>query len=102
MLAAKVFCIGFGFFEKLLATPLAAFAAGKIVVQHGNAPLENYPMLGYVVLTSMVITLIMMWRINKQVAHKLHQKPLQVSMSKQNNPTDNKFFKALIQILKFL
>ena len=59
-----------------LSGGVAAFVAGKIVVQNGDGPLGNYPMLGYVVLGSMVITIFMMWRINKQVAHKLHQKPL--------------------------
>jgi len=49
---------------------VAAFAAGKIVVQNGNAPLQNYDILGYVVVCSMLITLGMMYIINKQVMNK--------------------------------
>lgn len=54
---------------------LATLLAGKIVVQSGNAPLQNYPILGYIVACSLTITIFMMYRINKQVAHKLNQKP---------------------------
>jgi predicted MFS family arabinose efflux permease len=49
---------------------LATLAAGKIIVEHGKAPLENYPMLGYVVMGSVLITIFMMYRINKLVMNK--------------------------------
>jgi len=49
---------------------VAAFAAGKIVVQVKDAPLQNYDILGYVVICSMIITLGMMYIINKQVMNK--------------------------------
>jgi len=49
---------------------VAAFAAGKIVVQVKDAPLQNYDILGYVVICSMLITAGMMYIINKQVMNK--------------------------------
>ena len=49
---------------------VAAFAAGKIVVQVKDAPLQNYDILGYVVICSMIITAGMMYIINKQVMNK--------------------------------
>jgi predicted MFS family arabinose efflux permease len=49
---------------------VAAFAAGKIVVQVKDAPLQHYNILGYVVVCSMIITLGMMYIINKQVMNK--------------------------------
>ena len=49
---------------------IAAFAAGKIVIQTKNAPLQHYDILGYVVCTSMLITICMMYIINKQVMGK--------------------------------
>ena len=49
---------------------IAAFAAGKIVVQANNAPLQHYDILGYVVCVSMLITMGMMYIINKQVMGK--------------------------------
>jgi MFS family permease len=55
---------------------VAAFAAGKIVVQVKDAPLQNYDILGYVVVCSMLITLGMMYMINKQVMNKKPFMPL--------------------------
>jgi predicted MFS family arabinose efflux permease len=53
-----------------LSGGVAAFAAGKIVVQVKDAPLQNYDILGYVVVCSMLITVGMMYIINKQVMNK--------------------------------
>jgi predicted MFS family arabinose efflux permease len=53
-----------------LSGGIAAFAAGKIVIQTKNAPLQHYDILGYVVVCSMLITIGMMYIINKQVMGK--------------------------------
>lgn len=58
---------------------IAAFAAGKIVVQPENGPLQNYPILGYVVVSTLLITIGMMFIINKQVMAK---KPVTPSIEK--------------------
>jgi predicted MFS family arabinose efflux permease len=56
---------------------IAAFAAGKIVVQTDNAPLQHYDILGYVVVCSMLITIGMMYIINKQVMGKQPSFPIE-------------------------
>ncbi len=56
---------------------IAAFAAGKIVVQTENAPLQHYDILGYVVVCSMLITIGMMYIINKQVMNKNPSFPIE-------------------------
>jgi predicted MFS family arabinose efflux permease len=53
-----------------MAGGLATLAAGKIITENGKAPLENYPMIGYVVMVSALITIFMMYRINKLVMNK--------------------------------
>jgi len=60
-----------------LSGGVAAFAAGKIVVQTENAPLQNYDILGYVVVGSMLITIGMMYIINKQVMGKQTTPPVE-------------------------
>ncbi len=60
-----------------LSGGVAAFAAGKIVVQKENAPLQHYDILGYVVVTSMLITIGMMYIINKQVMGKKPSFPIE-------------------------
>lgn len=57
---------------------IAAACAGQIVVQTSTGYLKHYDTLGYVVTVSMLITLGMMYLINRQVQQKL--KP------KQENP----------------
>ncbi len=49
---------------------IAAAAAGMIVFQTDSGYLEHYPVLGIVVTASMVITVGMMWVINKYVQGK--------------------------------
>jgi len=50
-----------------LAGGLAASLAGLIVVQEADGKLSHYPILGYVVTAAMVITMFMMYIINKMV-----------------------------------
>lgn len=50
-----------------LAGGLAASLAGLIVVEEDSGKLSHYPILGYVVTLAMVITLIMMFIINRMV-----------------------------------
>jgi len=56
---------------------VAAFVAGKIVVQTEHAPLQHYDILGYVVVCSMLITIGMMYIINKQVMGKKPSFPIE-------------------------
>lgn len=50
-----------------LSGGVAAAAAGLIVYQSPTGHLERYDMLGNVVIATMVITIFMMWWVNKQV-----------------------------------
>jgi predicted MFS family arabinose efflux permease len=61
---------------------IAAFAAGKIVIQTNNAPLQHYDILGYVVCISMLITIGMMYIINKQVMSKKQPSPIEKTKEK--------------------
>jgi predicted MFS family arabinose efflux permease len=52
-----------------LAGGIAAWVAGKIVVQDvSSKKLLHYPTLGYVVLASMLITVVLMYFLNKRVS----------------------------------
>lgn len=52
---------------------VAAFVSGLIVYQPAkNAPLQNFDIVGYVTVGTMLITMIMMYFIDKQVSRKLH------------------------------
>lgn len=44
--------------------------AGLIVVQPDGGKLEHYPILGYVVVAAMIITIFMMYFVNKYVQDK--------------------------------
>ena len=51
-----------------LAGGIAAAVAGKIVIQENNfSPLENYDVLGYVIVVISVLTLFLMYRVNNLV-----------------------------------
>jgi predicted MFS family arabinose efflux permease len=50
-----------------LAGGVAAFAAGLIITQSGDGPLEHYDRLGYVVCAGMVATVALMYKINRMV-----------------------------------
>jgi predicted MFS family arabinose efflux permease len=49
---------------------IAAYAAGKIVVETAGGKLEHYDTLGYVVVGAMIITIIMMYSIHLYVDKK--------------------------------
>jgi predicted MFS family arabinose efflux permease len=54
-----------------LAGGVASSAAGFIVVQTAQGPLQHYEELGYVVAGAMVITVILMFKVNRLVRAKL-------------------------------
>lgn len=54
-----------------LAGGVASWTAGLIVVQTAAGPLEHYGELGYVVAGAMLITIILMFRVNGMVKAKL-------------------------------
>ena len=51
----------------MTAAVLRLACAGLIVVQEESGKLSHYPILGYVVTVAMIITMIMMFVINKMV-----------------------------------
>jgi predicted MFS family arabinose efflux permease len=52
---------------------IAAFVAGLIVYQPAkNAPLQHFDRVGYVTACTMLITLVMMFYIDRQVSRKIH------------------------------
>jgi predicted MFS family arabinose efflux permease len=51
-----------------LAGGVASFAAGLIVTQTGEGPLEHYDRLGYVVSAAMIATILLMYKINQLVS----------------------------------
>ena len=53
-----------------LSGGVAAALAGLIVVQTPSGVLSNYDILGYVVITSMLIAIGMMYLLNKQIQNK--------------------------------
>jgi predicted MFS family arabinose efflux permease len=56
---------------------IAAFAAGEIVWTNSAGLMENYDMLGYVVCCTVMLTIIMMYFINKAVARKIAESKTQ-------------------------
>lgn len=58
-----------------IAGGIASVLAGLIIIQDTNGKLKNFDVLGYVVITIMVICGILMWYINRQVAKKLKAVP---------------------------
>lgn len=50
-----------------LAGGVASYAAGLIVSQTGDGPLEHYDRLGYVVAAAMLVTVFFMFKINRMV-----------------------------------
>jgi len=52
---------------------IASYIAGMIVVQAPSGELLHYDTLGYVVAVSIVITIVMIWFVNRHVAAKLHK-----------------------------
>lgn len=52
---------------------IASYIAGMIVVQSAGGELLHYDILGYVVAVSIVITIALMWFVDRYVAAKLHK-----------------------------
>jgi predicted MFS family arabinose efflux permease len=53
-----------------IAGGIAAWVAGLIVFQSKNGPLQHYDWLGYVVIGTMLITVVMMYFLNNYVKYK--------------------------------
>jgi len=53
-----------------IAGGIASWVAGWIVVQSSNGPLQHYDILGYVVIGTMCITVVMMYFLNNYVNKK--------------------------------
>ena len=51
---------------------VASLIAGLIVLQTNSGRLERYDILGYVVIASMIIAVVMLYFLNKRVQHKMH------------------------------
>jgi hypothetical protein len=49
---------------------IASIVAGLIVVQTNNGPLKHYDVLGYIVVGSIILTMVMMRSINSYVMQK--------------------------------
>jgi predicted MFS family arabinose efflux permease len=62
-----------------IAGGIASAIAGLIVVQTKSGALQHYNRLGYVVIGTMTITLIMMYFLNKYVQHKISRSMAPVS-----------------------
>ena len=57
-----------------IAGGIAAWVAGLIVVQaNNNSPLQHYDILGYCVIGTMLITVAMMYFLNRYVQNKISQ-----------------------------
>jgi predicted MFS family arabinose efflux permease len=50
---------------------IASAVAGLIVVQNTNGELERYPALGIVVIVSMLVAIVLMYRLNEQVRKQI-------------------------------
>ena len=53
-----------------IAGGVASAIAGVIVIQSPSGKLERYPLLGYVVIGSMIVTVILMYFLNQYVSQK--------------------------------
>jgi predicted MFS family arabinose efflux permease len=58
-----------------LSGGVAAWVAGQIVVQSPSGRLEHYPVLGWVVASTMAITMFLMWFVNRRVGEKAMARP---------------------------
>ncbi|HEX8547159.1 MAG TPA: MFS transporter [Cytophagaceae bacterium] len=50
---------------------IGSLAAGLIVIQTANGNLENYDLLGYVVIVAMIVTMTMMYFVNRYVQQRI-------------------------------
>jgi predicted MFS family arabinose efflux permease len=70
-----------------IAGGIASAIAGMIVIQDANGKLERYDILGYVVVASMIITIIMMYFINRYVKkHKSQVYPPKTDREEEGIP----------------
>ena len=51
---------------------IASIVAGLIIVQTSSGSLERYDILGYVVIGSMLLAIVMLYFLNKRIQKKLH------------------------------
>ncbi len=51
---------------------IASIIAGLIVVQSSSGKLENYDILGYVVMSSMLLAIVMIYFLNRRIQKKMH------------------------------
>ena len=51
---------------------IASIIAGLIVVQSSSGKLENYDILGYVVMGSMLLAIVMIYFLNRRIQKKMH------------------------------
>ncbi len=58
-----------------VAGGIASLAAGMIVVQRPDGYLSHYPVLGYVVAATMIISMLLMGRVNRVVTGKHQARP---------------------------
>jgi predicted MFS family arabinose efflux permease len=66
-----------------IAGGIAAWAAGLIVVQaNNNSPLKHYDILGYVVISTMLITVILMYFLNRYVQNRI-SKPIKPILNEE-------------------
>lgn len=65
-----------------IAGGLAALLAGLIVKETSTGYLENYPLLGYVVVVAMLVTVFLMYNIHQYVTLKLAKEPLAADVTK--------------------
>ena len=66
---------------------LAAALAGTIVVKGSDGRLEHYEVLGYVVILSMVIAAILMYRLNEQIKRqKKAVQPVEPPVAVESTP----------------
>ena len=68
-----------------LSGGVASFAAGLIVVQTPEGPLARYEVLGYVVATTMVITMILLYKVHVLVQQSLPQPAIEGGVMKIEN-----------------
>lgn len=69
-----------------LAGGIGSYAAGRIIVQGSNGILLHYEVMGNVVIASVLITILMMYFLNKNVQKKLSGSPQTFPVSEEPTP----------------
>jgi MFS family permease len=73
---------------------IASVIAGLIVVQSSTGSLKHYDTLGYIVSASIILTIIMMYSINKYIMQKTQSEAISQKVNDENLIIDNKPLKA--------